>query len=281
MVSSSPVSVQRSPGSPNRRCRWPQQTVAEFSVVSSAPLPGCRSPQCFALHRHRRDSSAPLPSTLHQHRHRRDSSALLPLIGFVSNVRTGATHLRRPRRPLCIVTGATHLRRFSSLRSASSNGATICAAPPHRFVRIVTGAHGQRRYNRRLDTMSQTVRGDRTTKRANPLSWWSSRDPDRRGRGRRHRLRVCHTDLTYREGGINDECPSALDTRPRASSSRRAAKSAVEPGDFVILKAVCGQCRACKRGTAPPLLRHLNAEQKIAGPTAPSSSVALARGLCR
>ena len=41
--------------------------------------------------------------------------------------------------------------------------------------------------------------------------------------------------------------------------------TAVEPGDFVILnwRAVCGQCRACKRGRPAYCFDTFNAEQKM------------------
>ncbi len=62
---------------------------------------------------------------------------------------------------------------------------------------------------------------------------------------------VCHTDLHYREGGINDDFPFLLGHE--ASGVVEAVGDGVTdvaPGDFVILnwRAVCGQCRACKRG---------------------------------
>jgi S-(hydroxymethyl)mycothiol dehydrogenase len=62
---------------------------------------------------------------------------------------------------------------------------------------------------------------------------------------------VCHTDLTYRDGGINDEFPFLLGHEAAGTvESVGAGVTNVEPGDFVILnwRAVCGQCRACKRG---------------------------------
>ncbi|WP_280417081.1 S-(hydroxymethyl)mycothiol dehydrogenase [Nocardia carnea] len=62
---------------------------------------------------------------------------------------------------------------------------------------------------------------------------------------------VCHTDLTYREGGINDEFPFLLGHEAAGVvETVGSAVTHVEPGDFVILnwRAVCGQCRACKRG---------------------------------
>lgn len=62
---------------------------------------------------------------------------------------------------------------------------------------------------------------------------------------------VCHTGLHYREGGINDEFPFLLGHE--ASGIVEAVGSGVTdvvPGDFVILnwRAVCGQCRSCRRG---------------------------------
>ncbi len=62
---------------------------------------------------------------------------------------------------------------------------------------------------------------------------------------------VCHTDLHYREGGIGDDFPYLLGHE--AAGLVEAVGSdvtGVRPGDFVILnwRAVCGQCRACRRG---------------------------------
>jgi S-(hydroxymethyl)mycothiol dehydrogenase len=62
---------------------------------------------------------------------------------------------------------------------------------------------------------------------------------------------VCHTDLHYREGGINDEYPFLLGHEAAGTvESIGPGVTAVAPGDFVVLnwRAVCGQCRACKRG---------------------------------
>src|SRR5437660_3585013 len=77
---------------------------------------------------------------------------------------------------------------------------------------------------------------------------------------------VCHTDLTYREGGINDEYPFLLGHEAAGRiEAVGAGVTAVEPGDFVILnwRAVCGQCRACKRGRPQYCFSSLNAEQKM------------------
>jgi len=62
---------------------------------------------------------------------------------------------------------------------------------------------------------------------------------------------VCHTDLHYREGGIGDDFPYLLGHEAAGVVEAVGdGVTAVAPGDFVILnwRAVCGQCRACKRG---------------------------------
>jgi S-(hydroxymethyl)mycothiol dehydrogenase len=62
---------------------------------------------------------------------------------------------------------------------------------------------------------------------------------------------VCHTDLTYRDGGINDEFPFLLGHEAAGIvESAGSAVTHVEVGDFVVLnwRAVCGNCRACRRG---------------------------------
>lgn len=63
---------------------------------------------------------------------------------------------------------------------------------------------------------------------------------------------VCHTDLHYRDGGINDDFPFLLGHEAAGVvESVGEGVTDVEPGDFVILnwRAVCGHCRACKKGT--------------------------------
>lgn len=62
---------------------------------------------------------------------------------------------------------------------------------------------------------------------------------------------VCHTDLLYREGGINDEFPFMLGHEAAGIVETIGdAVTHVQVGDFVVLnwRAVCGECRACKRG---------------------------------
>lgn len=77
---------------------------------------------------------------------------------------------------------------------------------------------------------------------------------------------VCHTDLHYREGGINDEYPFLLGHE--ASGIVEAVGpgvTGVAPGDFVVLnwRAVCGKCRACLRGEPWYCFATHNAKQKM------------------
>jgi S-(hydroxymethyl)mycothiol dehydrogenase len=62
---------------------------------------------------------------------------------------------------------------------------------------------------------------------------------------------VCHTDVHYRDGGINDEFPFLLGHEAAGIVEAVGPDvTDVAPGDFVILnwRAVCGHCRACRRG---------------------------------
>src|SRR5436309_11015715 len=62
---------------------------------------------------------------------------------------------------------------------------------------------------------------------------------------------VCHTDLHYWEGGINDEFPFLLGHEAAGVvSAVGEGVTNVAVGDYVILnwRAVCGQCRACAKG---------------------------------
>jgi S-(hydroxymethyl)mycothiol dehydrogenase len=77
---------------------------------------------------------------------------------------------------------------------------------------------------------------------------------------------VCHTDLTYREGGINDEFPFLLGHEAAGTVERVGpGVTSVQAGDFVVLnwRAVCGQCRACRRGRPWYCFSTFNAEQKM------------------
>ncbi|WP_033332341.1 S-(hydroxymethyl)mycothiol dehydrogenase [Streptomyces novaecaesareae] len=77
---------------------------------------------------------------------------------------------------------------------------------------------------------------------------------------------VCHTDLHYREGGINDEFPFLLGHEAAGIvESVGEGVTEVEPGDFVVLnwRAVCGQCRSCRRGRPQYCFDTHNAKQKM------------------
>ncbi|MQY08476.1 S-(hydroxymethyl)mycothiol dehydrogenase [Actinomadura macrotermitis] len=77
---------------------------------------------------------------------------------------------------------------------------------------------------------------------------------------------VCHTDLHYREGGINDDFPFLLGHEAAGIvESVGEGVTEVAPGDFVILnwRAVCGQCRACTRGRPWYCFDTHNATQKM------------------
>ena len=68
---------------------------------------------------------------------------------------------------------------------------------------------------------------------------------------------VCHTDLHYREGAINDEFPFLLGHEAAGVARRSVPTSPTSPGDFVVLnwRAVCGnagRASGAVRGTASP-----------------------------
>src|SRR6266702_1141883 len=77
---------------------------------------------------------------------------------------------------------------------------------------------------------------------------------------------VCHTDLHYREGGINDAFPFLLG-HEAAGVVEAVGEEVVglEPGDFVVLnwRAVCGRCRACMRGEPWYCFDTFNASQPM------------------
>ena len=77
---------------------------------------------------------------------------------------------------------------------------------------------------------------------------------------------VCHTDLHYREGGINDDFPFLLGHEASGIvESVGAGVTDLAAGDFVILnwRAVCGQCRACRRGEPWYCFSTFNAQQPM------------------
>ncbi len=117
--------------------------------------------------------------------------------------------------------------------------------------------------------MSQTVRGVIAAAEGEPVAIADVVIPDP-GPGEAvvavQACGVCHTDLHYREGGINDEFPFLLGHEAAGVvESVGDGVSEVAPGDFVILnwRAVCGQCRSCLRGRPHICFNTHNADQKM------------------
>jgi len=77
---------------------------------------------------------------------------------------------------------------------------------------------------------------------------------------------VCHTDLHYRDGGINDEFPFLLGHEAAGVVEAVGPDvTSVAPGEFVVLnwRAVCGNCRSCRRGRPQYCFATHNATQKM------------------
>ena len=93
---------------------------------------------------------------------------------------------------------------------------------------------------------------------------------------------VCHTDLHYREGGINDEFPFLLGHEAAGVVEAVGPDvTSVVPGDFVVLnwRAVCGECRACKRGEPQYCFATHNATQKMTLADGPDAGTELSPAL--
>ncbi|MEV4573700.1 S-(hydroxymethyl)mycothiol dehydrogenase [Nonomuraea jabiensis] len=117
--------------------------------------------------------------------------------------------------------------------------------------------------------MAHEVRGVVATGKGKPVSLETVLVPDP-GPGealvRVQACGVCHTDLHYREGGINDDFPFLLGHEAAGVvESVGDGVADVAPGDFVILnwRAVCGSCRACLRGRPQYCFATHNATQKM------------------
>ena len=77
---------------------------------------------------------------------------------------------------------------------------------------------------------------------------------------------VCHTDLHYKQGAISDDYPFLLGHEATGVVSAVGPDvTNVVPGDRVILnwRAVCGECRACRRGEPQYCFNTANATQKM------------------
>jgi S-(hydroxymethyl)mycothiol dehydrogenase len=132
--------------------------------------------------------------------------------------------------------------------------------------------------------MSQTVRGVISRKKGEPVELVDVVVPDP-GPGEVvvdiTACGVCHTDWTYRNGGITDDYPFLLGHEAAGTvESVGPGVTQVAPGDFVILnwRAVCGQCRACRRGRPWYCFNTHNAEQKMTLPDGTELTPALGIG---
>jgi len=117
--------------------------------------------------------------------------------------------------------------------------------------------------------MPQEVRGVVAAGKSEPVSIETIVVPDA-GPGealvRVQACGVCHTDLHYREGGINDDFPFLLGHEAAGVVEAVGDDvTNVAPGDFVVLnwRAVCGECRACRKGKPWYCFATFNATQKM------------------
>ena len=77
---------------------------------------------------------------------------------------------------------------------------------------------------------------------------------------------MCHTDLAYRDGDIADAFPFLLGHEAAGVvESVGESVTHVKVGDFVVLnwRAVCGECRACKKGEPKYCFNTHNASKKM------------------
>jgi len=132
--------------------------------------------------------------------------------------------------------------------------------------------------------MPQNVRGVVALKKGEPVSVETIIVPDP-GPGEAvvqvQACGVCHTDLHYREGGINDEFPFLLGHEAAGIvEAVGEGVTDVAPGDFVILnwRAVDGTCRACRRGEPWYCFSTHNAAQKMTLESGQELSAALGIG---
>jgi S-(hydroxymethyl)mycothiol dehydrogenase len=120
-----------------------------------------------------------------------------------------------------------------------------------------------------VEPMTQTFRGAVASGKGKPVELVDVRVPDP-GPGEARVVvqacGVCHTDLHYREGGINDDFPFLLGHEAAGVVDAVGDDvTDVAPGDFVVLnwRAVCGSCRACRRGQPWYCFSTYNAQQKM------------------
>src|SRR3954449_10556211 len=133
--------------------------------------------------------------------------------------------------------------------------------------------------------MPQQVRGGVAKAEAEPVSIQTVIVPDP-GPGEAvvqvQACGVCHTDLHYREGGINDDFPFLLGHEAAGVVEAVGPDvTGVAPGDFVILnwRAGCGECRACKRGDLQYCFNTHNATQRMTLADGPDAGTELSPAL--
>jgi S-(hydroxymethyl)mycothiol dehydrogenase len=92
---------------------------------------------------------------------------------------------------------------------------------------------------------------------------------------------VCHTDMHYRDGVISDGYPFLLG-HEAAGVVEQVGQGVhnVAPGDFVLLnwRAVCGRCRACRRGRPTACNDEFTATQQMTLTTGEPLGAALGIG---
>src|SRR5213075_3216518 len=121
----------------------------------------------------------------------------------------------------------------------------------------------------RIPQMAQQVRGVIAMGKGRPVSIETIVVPDP-GPGEAlvkvQACGVCHTDLHYVQGGIGEDYPYLLGHEAAGVvESVGPGVTEVSPGDFVVLnwRAVCGRCRACRRGRPWYCFNTHNATQKM------------------
>jgi S-(hydroxymethyl)mycothiol dehydrogenase len=117
--------------------------------------------------------------------------------------------------------------------------------------------------------MSQSVRGVIALKKGEPVRLETVVVPDP-GPGEAvvavRACGVCHTDLHYRDGAINDDFPFLLG-HEAAGTVEAVGEGVVNvtPGDYVVVawRAPCGVCRSCRRGRPWYCFDSANASQPM------------------
>ncbi len=132
--------------------------------------------------------------------------------------------------------------------------------------------------------MSTSVRGVIARSKGAPVTVVTVLVPDP-GPGeavvRVHACGVCHTDLHYREGAINDEFPFLLGHEAAGTVEAVGdGASGLAVGDYVVIawRAPCGDCRSCRRGRPWYCFDSANATQPMTLADGTSLSPALGIG---